>query len=93
MEKNELNSKSRIQSSLNRVKNIRSMDLKKVSPYVNSNPNLRRNDKILKAQKVIEMEHKFRVAHKEYEETSRKRKEDPINKKQSLHQEWSSEHK
>ena len=90
MERNELNSKSRIQSSLNRVKNIRSMDLKKVSPYVNSNPNLHRNERILKAQKVIEMEHKFRVAHKEYAETSRKRKEDPIEKKQFIQEEWNS---
>lgn len=56
MEKDQQLSKSRIDSTLNRVKKIRSIDLKKISPY------LSRNERIAKAQKVIELEHKFRVA-------------------------------
>lgn len=39
---------------------MRAVDLKKVSPY------LSRNERIEKAQKVIELEHKFRVAQSEY---------------------------
>ena len=40
------------------------MDLKKVSPYVNSNPNMSSNDKVAKAQRVIDIEQKFRMAQK-----------------------------
>jgi hypothetical protein len=46
-EKDEMNRKSRVETSLNRLKQMRSIDLKKVSPY------LSRNDRIEKAQKVI----------------------------------------
>lgn len=59
-EKDEMNRKSRVETSLNRLKQMRSIDLKKVSPY------LSRNERIEKAQKVIELEHKFRVAQSEY---------------------------
>ncbi len=37
MEKDQQLSKSRIDSTLNRVKKIRSIDLKKISPYLSRN--------------------------------------------------------
>lgn len=49
---------------------MRAVDLKKVSPY------LSRNERIEKAQKVIELEHKFRVAQSEYVQELKKKKED-----------------
>jgi hypothetical protein len=55
-----MTSAPKINSALNRVKNIRSVDLKKVSPY------LSRNEMLKKAQQVIEFEHKFKVAHNDY---------------------------
>ena len=54
---------------------MRSIDLKKVSPY------LSRNERIEKAQKVIELEHKFRVAQSDYmDELQRKKEEEKKNK-------------
>ena len=52
--------KGQVESSLNRIQRMRSVDLKKISPY------LSRNELLKKAQQVIEFEHKFRVAHNEY---------------------------
>lgn len=59
-----------METTLNRLKQMRAVDLKKVSPY------LSRNERIEKAQKVIELEHKFRVAQSDYLQEIKRKKEE-----------------
>lgn len=65
------------------MKKIRSVDLKKVSPY------LARNERMSKAQKVLEIEHKFRVAQNDYVDHIKKRKVETT-RKEELKKEWDS---
>ena len=59
-ERKQSGKKTKVETSLNRLKQMRAADFKKISPY------LSRNERIEKAQRVIELEHKFKVAQEEY---------------------------